>query len=219
MNGEQDSRGQAEVRGQAGGASATGGLPRQAWEPTEADVAGLALRSLDRFRAAAFERGDKRTSLRKRTAGLAALEEGEQIENEGGYQPPPGVKFWGSGPGKSRRTPKKLGAMSDRLLERLGLSGAVALARVASQWDAIVGEQIAAHTRVETFENSMLVIRVDSTAWATQLRMLTPQLLRNIAQIAGEGVVTNLQILGPAAPSWKHGPRSVRGRGPRDTYG
>ncbi|PZQ74527.1 MAG: DUF721 domain-containing protein, partial [Cutibacterium acnes] len=23
----------------------------------------------------------------------------------------------------------------------------------------------------------------------------------------------------PSAPSWKHGPRSVPGRGPRDTYG
>nr|NLD40552.1 DUF721 domain-containing protein [Actinomycetales bacterium] len=26
-------------------------------------------------------------------------------------------------------------------------------------------------------------------------------------------------VLGPKAPSWKHGIRSVPGRGPRDTYG
>jgi predicted nucleic acid-binding Zn ribbon protein len=31
--------------------------------------------------------------------------------------------------------------------------------------------------------------------------------------------VTALKMLGPAAPSWKKGPRSVPGRGPRDTYG
>ncbi|MDO4792354.1 MAG: DciA family protein [Buchananella hordeovulneris] len=194
-------------------------LPRPAWEPSEADVMGLALRSLDRFRAAAFERGDRRTSLRKRTAGLAALDEGDEVENEGGYQPPPGVKFWGSGPGKSRRNPKRLSSVGDKLLERLGLTSGVALARVASSWSRIVGSTIAEHTRVETFENTVLVIRADSTAWATQLRVLTPQILRKIEESAGQGVVTTLQILGPAAPSWKHGPRSVRGRGPRDTYG
>ena len=32
--------------------------------------------------------------------------------------------------------------------------------------------------------------------------------------------MTRVEIKGPAAPSWKHGRRSVRdGRGPRDTYG
>ena len=39
-----------------------------------------------------------------------------------------------------------------------------------------------------------------------------------LAEKAGEEA--RITILGPAAPSWKHGPRSVRdGRGPRDTYG
>ncbi|MDP4886606.1 MAG: DUF721 domain-containing protein, partial [Aquiluna sp.] len=27
------------------------------------------------------------------------------------------------------------------------------------------------------------------------------------------------RFIGPSAPSWKKGPRSVPGRGPRDTYG
>src|SRR6266496_2400500 len=35
----------------------------------------------------------------------------------------------------------------------------------------------------------------------------------------GDGFVTKLHIHGPAAPSWNRGPRRVRGRGPRDTYG
>jgi predicted nucleic acid-binding Zn ribbon protein len=32
-------------------------------------------------------------------------------------------------------------------------------------------------------------------------------------------VVKRLKVLGPAAPSWRYGPRHVPGRGPRDTYG
>ena len=35
----------------------------------------------------------------------------------------------------------------------------------------------------------------------------------------GGDVVTKLRVVGPTAPSWKKGPRTVRGRGPRDTYG
>ncbi|MDA7848425.1 DUF721 domain-containing protein, partial [bacterium] len=34
-----------------------------------------------------------------------------------------------------------------------------------------------------------------------------------------QAAITTLSIKGPGAPSWKHGPRSVPGRGPRDTYG
>ncbi|EBV8528738.1 DUF721 domain-containing protein, partial [Streptococcus agalactiae] len=36
----------------------------------------------------------------------------------------------------------------------------------------------------------------------------------------GPGVVTRIEVAGPQAPSWRKGPRTVRGgRGPRDTYG
>jgi predicted nucleic acid-binding Zn ribbon protein len=31
--------------------------------------------------------------------------------------------------------------------------------------------------------------------------------------------IRSLRFEGPDAPSWKRGPRSIPGRGPRDTYG
>ena len=38
--------------------------------------------------------------------------------------------------------------------------------------------------------------------------------------VLGDGTVTVVEVLGPLAPTWKHGQRRVRdGRGPRDTYG
>jgi predicted nucleic acid-binding Zn ribbon protein len=64
-----------------------------------------------------------------------------------------------------------------------------------------------------------LTVRTDSTAWATEVRLLASQVLVRLNAELGDGTVTRIHVLGPQAPSWRHGPRTVRGRGPRDTYG
>ena len=68
-------------------------------------------------------------------------------------------------------------------------------------------------------ENGELTIEAESTAWATQLRLLAGRLLTRITRDVGRDVVTRIHVHGPAAPSWAKGPKRVRGRGPRDTYG
>jgi predicted nucleic acid-binding Zn ribbon protein len=73
---------------------------------------------------------------------------------------------------------------------------------VFSRWSALVGPDVAEHTQPISLTDGELTVQADSTAWATQLRLLQRQLLA-----------------GPSAPSWRHGNRHVPGRGPRDTYG
>jgi predicted nucleic acid-binding Zn ribbon protein len=91
---------------------------------------------------------------------------------------------------------------------------------VFSRWAEIVGSEIAGHTTPESFADGRLVVRTNSTAWATQLKLLAPSVVRRLNEDLGHGTVTVIEILGPRGPSWKKGPRSVRdGRGPRDTYG
>ncbi len=91
---------------------------------------------------------------------------------------------------------------------------------VIARWDELVGPEVAAHATPESFTDGVLVVRTDSTAWATQLKLLTPQVLSRLNQELGPGTVTVLEVRGPDAPSWSRGRRSVRGgRGPRDTYG
>jgi predicted nucleic acid-binding Zn ribbon protein len=90
---------------------------------------------------------------------------------------------------------------------------------VLGQWAAVVGHQIAEHATPTALRDGVLSITAESTAWATQLRIMQAQLLAKIAAAAGEGVVTSLKITGPAAPSWRKGPLHIAGRGPRDTYG
>jgi len=90
---------------------------------------------------------------------------------------------------------------------------------VFGSWEKVVGADIASHCRPVKLEGGVLTIEAQSTTWAASLRGLTAKLLARIAAEVGDKIVTKLHIHGPAAPSWSRGPRRVRGRGPRDTYG
>lgn len=92
--------------------------------------------------------------------------------------------------------------------------------RIFTEWAAIVGSEVAQHAQIEGFEDALVHVRASSTAWATQLKLLAPRIVAKLNDALGEGTVTRIEVRGPQAPSWKNGPRSIRGaRGPRDTYG
>jgi predicted nucleic acid-binding Zn ribbon protein len=124
-----------------------------------------------------------------------------------------------SGPGPDARDPQTLGALTSALAKSRGWSGKVAEGSVFGQWAAVVGDQIAEHANPSTLREGVLTVEAESTAWATQLRLVQAQLLAKIAAAVGDGVVTSLKIVGPAAPTWRKGKFNVPGRGPRDTYG
>jgi predicted nucleic acid-binding Zn ribbon protein len=124
-----------------------------------------------------------------------------------------------SGPGPDPRDPQPFGAVLAKLVKSRGWEKPAAEATVFGDWPKVVGPDVAAHCRPVKLEGGELTIEAESTAWATQLRLLAAKLLAQIAGQVGHNVVTKLHIHGPAAPSWGRGPRRVRGRGPRDTYG
>lgn len=124
-----------------------------------------------------------------------------------------------SGPGPDPRDPQLFGALLAKMVKARGWQKPAAEARIFGEWPKVVGEDVAAKCRPVKLENAELTVEAESTAWATQLRLLSAKLIKNIATEVGDGVVRKLYIHGPAAPSWAKGPRRVRGRGPRDTYG
>ncbi|GAB1688378.1 DUF721 domain-containing protein [Krasilnikovia sp. M28-CT-15] len=124
-----------------------------------------------------------------------------------------------SGPGPDPRDPQLFGAVLERLMKQRGWQKPAAEAKVFGDWEKVVGSDIAAHSRPVKLDAGVLTVEAESTAWATQLRLLAGNLLKRIAAEVGNNVVTRLNIHGPAAPSWSRGPRRVQGRGPRDTYG
>lgn len=129
-----------------------------------------------------------------------------------------GRRRW-SGPGPDRRDPQPLGDATQDLARSRGWSGQVAEGTVFGRWRVVVGPHIADHAVPVKLTDGVLSVSAESTAWATQLRMVQAQLIAKIADAVGDGVVTSLKITGPTAPSWRKGPLHISGRGPRDTYG
>lgn len=170
--------------------------------PQEGGLRGsdLARAALEAARASAKERGVR--GVRKGTRNAAARRR----------------RRW-SGPGPDDRDPQPLGRLASRLAADRGWAERLAGGQVFGRWAKLVGEDVAEHARPVAFHDGELTVQADSTAWATQLRLLQRELLKRIAAGVGDGVVKRLKVQGPAAPNWRFGPRHVPGRGPRDTYG
>ncbi|MDO4919122.1 DUF721 domain-containing protein [Kocuria sp.] len=195
-------------------------------EAPHRDVVDAAAVALQRARKAAQDRGDKPLSAAAASKNMrafgTAMEEGtgspalrarERLDADprqmGGF----------TGPGHSQRDPRPLGSVVDTLMTHRGWKTPVNVSSVLADWPSLVGERNAAHSWPEHFADTVVQVRCDSTAYATQLRLIQSQILRSIADRLGEGIVTRLEIHGPVGPSWRRGRWTVQGRGPRDTYG
>jgi predicted nucleic acid-binding Zn ribbon protein len=132
----------------------------------------------------------------------------------------PGSAGGYSGARPDERDPMPLGAVLGQSIAELGWVGPLAEARVLGHWSSVVGAEIASRCQPISLVDGELKVAAESTAWATQLRMMAPQLLARICRELPTGTVRKLVISGPSGPSWKRGPWSMRGgRGVRDTYG
>lgn len=163
---------------------------------------------LNRMRKLAEERGETRMDA----ARLARVQ--ARKKQRGGQQ---------SGSSKDSnapdRDPRAIGDVVSRLSKSRGWNTQVAVGSVLGRWAELVGTNVAEHCKPESFEDTVVVVRCDSTSWATQMRLLSHEILKKFDAELGPGIVTIIRVLGPNAPSWRHGGRSVAGRGPRDTYG
>jgi predicted nucleic acid-binding Zn ribbon protein len=124
-----------------------------------------------------------------------------------------------SGPGPDDRDPQPLGRIVSRVAAERGWSPRLIDATVLGRWPQLVGPEIADHCTPVSLRDGELVLAAESTAWASQLRQLQRQILAKLAAAVGDGVVRKVKVVGPRGPSWRYGPRHVKGRGPRDTYG
>ena len=124
-----------------------------------------------------------------------------------------------SQPFGSGRDPRGIADVMDALTAQMGWTGALAKSDLLDGWLELAGEETAKHAVPDQIADGVLVVRCESTAWATQLRMMRSELLARIAERFPDADIVSIRFQGPDAPSWKRGPRSIPGRGPRDTYG
>ncbi|MFD4556652.1 DUF721 domain-containing protein [Streptomyces sp. NPDC058469] len=171
-------------------------VPKKAAEPSGVDLARVALRAA---KEQARARGD--AAQQKKQARRGGLRSGARADG---------------------RDPMALGAAINRLLTERGWETPAAVGGVMGRWPEIVGEDLANHCVPEKYDEDerVLIVRCDSTAWATNLRLLAPQLVARLNEDLGHGTVKFLKVNGPSGPPRRYGPlRAPGSTGPGDTYG
>ncbi len=117
------------------------------------------------------------------------------------------------------REPHGLGDVLVHVADDLGWTEPLAQSELFTDWALVVGDELAKHSTPVTIDDRALIIRCDSTAWATQLRLMRATITTFITARYPNAGVESIRVSGPDAPTWKKGFRTVSGRGPRDTYG
>jgi predicted nucleic acid-binding Zn ribbon protein len=161
----------------------------------------LAAEALARARADAWARGE-------RPAPSGSSRQQNQNQNPGTERSRltltgPQSVAWSARP--RRDDPQPLNAAVGGLLSARGWRQRAAVGAVFGDWPLIVGPQLATHTRPDGFENGELTVTADSDAWAAQVRLMAPQLIKRLAEELGHGAITRIRVRGPAAPPRQSG--------------
>lgn len=210
MPGDDRNRPESDPAGQPAGDPGDRADDRPARQRRAADRARLAREALQGVKADAQAKGIRPASPAASRQDLTAL------PGSPGSQGVPGH------PARRERRddPQPLTAAIGGLLDDQGWALAAATGSVFGRWAQIVGPELAGHTTPESLADGELTVAADSTAWATQLRLLAAQLVRRLNAELGDGSVRRVKVRGPVTAVRKPGEWRVRGsRGPRDTYG
>ncbi len=125
----------------------------------------------------------------------------------------------GSKPFGKGRDPKALGDVVGLFTHDMGWSQELARGGVLVAWADIVGEKNAEQTNPVAIEDGTLLVQCRTTAWAQQMRMLRTAIVTELIQRFPDAGIQTIRFIGPDVPSYTRGIRTVRGRGPRDTWG
>lgn len=165
--------------------------------------ARLAAEALARARADAWARGDR--------PGAGPRQQIQPEDPERPVVSPPAAASSPSWPARPRRDdPLPLTAAVGGLLSARGWREKAAVGAVFGHWPDIVGPQLARHTKPESFESGELTVSADSAAWATQVRLMAPQILKRLGEELGHGTVRHIRVKGPSGPPRQPGRLRVR---------
>ncbi len=121
---------------------------------------------------------------------------------------------------RAKGDPQTFGAAIEAFLKVRGWENESRVHAVLARWPEIAGPEIADHCTPTSLRDGDLVLTAESTAWATQLRLMARQIAERVNADLGAPVVKNVKVHGPSSGARKPGEWRVPGsRGPRDTYG
>ena len=160
--------------------------------------ARLAAEALARARADAWARGDR--------PGAGPRQQIQPEDPERLVVSPQAATPSSSWSARPRRDdPLPLTAAVGGLLSARGWREKAAVGAVFGHWPDIVGPQLALHTKPESFVAGELTVSADSSAWATQVRLMAPQILKRLGEELGHGTVRHIRVNGPSGPPKRPG--------------
>jgi predicted nucleic acid-binding Zn ribbon protein len=62
-----------------------------------------------------------------------------------------------------------IGEVLQKVIKNLGLERKLKEARIAREWESVVGSRIAAHCRPVSIKGSTIIVNVDSSVWLSEL--------------------------------------------------
>ena len=114
--------------------------------------------------------------------------------------------------GKTQRAGRTL-RLDESLTElsaRLGAAAPAAAALVFTKWREIVGDVLADHVRPEHLDGDVLIVAVESPAWATRLHNISSDVLRPLQDALGADSPVRLVVR--VRPAKQPRDQGVRGR-------
>jgi len=89
-----------------------------------------------------------------------------------------------------------------KILKKAGLSNVAREHTLVAEWESLVGNSVARHTRPGKLERCILYVYVSNSAWLVELRNLgEAALLKNVQQRMGRGAVKGIRLqLDPDPP-------------------
>jgi predicted nucleic acid-binding Zn ribbon protein len=97
---------------------------------------------------------------------------------------------------RKRNPPMRVGDAIASYVSRSGLAARLSQAEVIPEWTRLVGPQISAVTRPERVTaDGTLFVRVATSAWMTELQLMTPDIMARLNAGRGAGRVRALRWL------------------------
>jgi predicted nucleic acid-binding Zn ribbon protein len=174
-----------------------GGIPQGETMRPDPERARLAAEALARARADAWAAGERPGTAPRPQQQGAGPQRADPAQAAGA------LASWSAR--TKRDDPQPLTAALGGLLSARGWREKAAVGSVFGHWPDIVGPQLALHTQPVSFESGELTVSADSTAWATQVRLMAPQLLKRLAEELGHGTIRHIHVNGPSGPARRPG--------------
>jgi predicted nucleic acid-binding Zn ribbon protein len=93
------------------------------------------------------------------------------------------------------RAPTPVGELLGQVVTRRRWGQRLETAAVFSLWDRLVGEETARRCEPVRVEGRTLVIRAESSTWATEITYLVDRILDKSEDVIGAGVIDDIRVV------------------------